>query len=46
MYEEKQGCPPGEYYFDFDGSALLPGTYFYRITNSSGHYTGKFIKTR
>ena len=33
-------------YFQFDGSGLLPGTYFYRITNSSDFYTGKFIKSR
>jgi hypothetical protein len=46
VYQEKQGSPPGEYYFDFNGSSLLPGTYFYRISNSKGHYTGKFIKTR
>jgi hypothetical protein len=46
VYHEKQGAPPGEHYFRFDGSALLPGTYFYRVTNSSAFYTGKFIKTR
>jgi len=46
MHEETQGVPPGEHYFRFDGSELLPGTYFYRITNSSDYYTGKFIKSR
>ncbi|MFO7932636.1 MAG: T9SS type A sorting domain-containing protein [Bacteroidales bacterium] len=46
MYQEKRGAPPGKHYFDFDGSSLQPGTYFYRISNSSGHYTGKFIKSR
>ena len=46
MHEEMQGAPPGEHYFQFDGSTLLPGTYFYRITNSSKYYTGKFIKSR
>lgn len=46
MHEEIQGYPPGEYYFRFDGGGLLPGTYFYRITNSSEHFTGKFIKSR
>lgn len=46
MHEEMQGAPPGEHFFQFDGSGLLPGTYFYRITNSSEFYTGKFIKSR
>lgn len=46
MHEEMQGSPPGEHYFRFDGSGLLPGTYFYRVTNSSRFYTGKFIKSR
>jgi hypothetical protein len=46
MHEETQGAPPGEHYFQFNGSELLPGTYFYRVTNSSQFYTGKFIKSR
>lgn len=46
MHEETQGAPPGEHYFEFDGSTLLPGTYFYRVTNSTQLYTGKFIKSR
>lgn len=46
MHDETQGSPPGEHYFQFDGSELLPGTYFYRITNRSQFYTGKFIKSR
>jgi len=46
MHEEKQGAPPGEHYFQFNGSNLLPGTYFYRVTNSNNFYTGKFIKSR
>jgi hypothetical protein len=46
MHEEIQGAPPGEHFFQFDGSGLLPGTYFYRISNSSEFYTGKFIKSR
>jgi hypothetical protein len=46
MHHEKQGAPPGEHYFRFDGSGLLPGTYFYRVTNSNAYYTGKFIKTK
>ena len=46
MHEETQGAPPGEHYFDYNGSPLLPGTYFYRVTNRSRSYTGKFIKTR
>jgi len=46
MHEELQGAPPGEHYFNYNGSSLNPGTYFYRVTNSSELYTGKFIKTR
>ena len=46
MHEEMQGSPPGEHYFKFNGSGLLPGTYFYRVTNSTRFYTGKFIKSR
>jgi hypothetical protein len=46
MHEEMQGFPPGEHFFTFTGRSLHPGTYFYRITNSSELYTGKFIKSR
>ena len=46
MHEEILGAPPGEHYFDYNGRALLSGTYFYRITNRSALYTGKFIKYR
>jgi len=45
MYEEKQIASPGEHQFDFNGGDLLPGTYFYRISNSKKLYTGKFIKS-
>ena len=46
MHEEAQGASPGEHRFDFNGSMLLPGTYFYRVTNSQRLYTGKFIKSK
>jgi hypothetical protein len=46
MHEEAQGASPGEHRFSFNGSLLLPGTYFYRITNSKRLYTGKFIKSK
>lgn len=46
MHEETQGASPGEHRFDFNGSKLLPGTYFYRVTNSKQLYTGKFIKSK
>lgn len=46
VYEETQRVPPGEHFFNFDGRYLLPGTYFYRITNSGQLHTGKFIKSR
>lgn len=46
MHEETRGASPGEHRFEFNGSMLLPGTYFYRITNSKQLYTGKFIKSK
>ncbi len=46
MYQEKQGVPPGEHHFRFSGSALLPGTYFYRVTNQKEVITGKLVKAR
>lgn len=46
VHEEKDGFPPGEYHFEFDGSALAPGTYFYRVSNQKVFHTGKLIKTK
>jgi hypothetical protein len=46
VHEEKGGFPPGEYNFEFDGLALAPGTYFYRVSNPNQFYTGKLIKTK
>lgn len=46
VHEEKGGFPPGEYRFEFDGSTLAPGTYFYRVTNHEQYHTGKLIKTK
>ena len=46
MHEEALGASPGEHRFDFNGSLLLPGTYFYRVTNSKRLHTGKFIKSK
>jgi len=46
MHEEARGASPGEHRFDFNGNMLLPGTYFYRVTNSKRLYTGKFIKSK
>ncbi len=46
VHEEEQGVPPGEHYFRFDGSGLLPGTYFYKVNTPSNYFTGKFIKSR
>ena len=44
LHEEKQGFPPGEHYFIFEGQALQPGTYFYRISSPKAFFTGKIIK--
>ena len=46
MYEETQSATSGEQEFVFNGSELLPGTYFYRVINSSKLFTGKFIKSK
>lgn len=46
LYEESQGFSPGEHYFEYDGHALLPGTYVYRVTNHNQFFTGKIVKAR
>ncbi len=46
MYKETQSASSGEHQFVFNGSELLPGTYFYRVINSRNLYTGKFIKSK
>lgn len=46
LYRETQGFPPGEHHFIYDGNRLKPGTYFYRVSNHKGVYTGKFIKAK
>ena len=46
VHEEEMGAPPGEHFFLFDGTGLLPGTYFYKVTTPSSFYTGKFIKSK
>lgn len=46
VHEEKDGYPPGEYNFDFNGQDLAPGTYFYRVINNNQYQTGKLIKTK
>ena len=46
VHREALGVPPGEYYFEFNGQSLQPGTYFYRVNNQDQYKTGKFIKTK
>jgi hypothetical protein len=46
IYEEKQGFPPGENYFEFDGAGLQPGTYIFRISTTREVFTGKIVKVR
>jgi hypothetical protein len=46
VYLEEQGFPPGENYFEFDGTALQPGTYVFRVTNTREVFTGKIVKVR
>lgn len=44
VYEEKRGFSPGEHSFDFNGQALQPGTYLFRVSTPKTFHTGKFIK--
>ena len=46
VHQESVAAPPGEHYFRFDGSALQPGTYFYRVENSKTSLSGKIVKSR
>jgi hypothetical protein len=46
VHKESVSVVPGEHYFEFDGSKLKPGTYFYRVSNSKTYVTGKFMKSR
>ena len=46
IHEESRLAAPGEHFFPFDGSELLPGSYLYHVTSSSSYQTRKFIKTR
>ena len=46
IHEESQGFSPGEHYFEYDGHALQPGTYIYRVTNHDQFFTGKIVKAR
>lgn len=46
VHKESVSVVSGEHYFGFDGRELKPGTYFYRVSNSKTHVTGKIIKSR
>lgn len=46
VHQESELVPPGKHHFGFNGSALQPGTYFYRVANSEALFTGKFVKSR
>ena len=46
VHDELRTVPRGEHYFEFDGNALEPGTYFYRAESSKAYFTGKLIKLR
>ncbi len=46
IYEESSLVVPGENFFNFDGSGLLPGSYLYLVTSSSSHQARKLIKIR
>jgi len=46
IHEESRLVIPGEHFFRFDGSELLPGSYLYRVKSSTSHVTLKLVKTR
>jgi len=46
VHQESKIVPMGEHYFEFDGSGLQSGTYFYRAESSKAYFTGKLIKSR
>jgi len=46
VHQESELVPPGKHHFGFNGNALQPGTYFYRVANSEALFTGKFVKSR
>jgi len=46
IHQESKIVPMGEHYFEFDGSGLQSGTYFYRAESSKAYFTGKLIKSR
>ena len=46
VHQESELVPSGKHHFGFDGSALQPGTYFYRVANSKAFFTGKFVKSK
>ena len=46
IHEESRLVTPGEHFFRFDGSELLPGSYLYLVTSGSSSLTRKLIKTR
>lgn len=46
VHHESEAVPPGEHSFRFDGSALQPGTYFYRVENRETSFSGKLVKSR
>jgi len=46
IHQESKIVPRGEHYFEFDGSGLQSGTYFYRAESSKAYFSGKLIKSR
>ena len=46
VHQESELVPSGKHHFGFDGSALQPGTYFYRVANSKAFFTRKFVKSK
>ena len=46
IHEESRRVTPGEHFFRFDGSELLPGSYLYLVTSGSSYLSRKLIKTR
>ena len=46
IHKESSVVNPGEHFFRFDGSELLPGSYLYLVRSDNSYLTRKLIKTR
>ena len=46
IYSETLDAKPGENFFRYNGSHIVPGCYIYTIVSEKFHYSGKMVKSR